>query len=125
MAFFERFRKALQLFSAKQLFLWRGTGCGVGKNGEGISSSPHIYCQLTSQLSENYGASASASFLITFVDTMFRFFFASYLAMCLVSLMSMIVHCITLFMILLCSRNTMIPSTTLSVTLRYLRVLWL
>ena len=45
---------------------------------------------------------------------MFRFFFASYLAMCLVSLMSMIVHCITLFMILLCSRNTMIPSTTLS-----------
>jgi len=52
----------------------------------------------------------------------FRFSSTSYLALCLVSLMSMIVQCITLFMILLCFQNTMIPSITLTAILKYLRV---
>ena len=56
----------------------------------------------------------------------FRFSFARHLAMYLVSLMSMIVHwAITSFMILLCFRNIMILSITLTVTLNCSALRWL
>ena len=56
----------------------------------------------------------------------FRCSFTSHLAMCPMYLMSMIVHCIMLFMIsVLCFRNIMILSTTLTVTLNCSILIWL
>ena len=50
-----------------------------------------------------------------------RFSSANYLAMCRECLMSMIVHCITSFMILCLIQNTMTLSTTPTATLKYFR----